>query len=480
MINLLSSRQKQFFLIVKNTYKVSRNKEEICKKLSITNATLEKNIEDFNQQFYPFKLKEYQDAISFVFPNHLSCDQFISKLLETSIEFQILEAIFFSNDYSYEKLADKLFVSKSTLIRVIKRINQCMESSDVLIKKKPIQIVGNEHNIRFLYITYFKDRYGLSNLPFPSYEIEAIKEFYTVGIKIVRKDGSIQEFNNFLLFSLISLRRESMGFHKQSKRPTFNERLMYTIVRATERTPYFRRKRSIELLDPEFASKVFALFLSEGFLRTNLFSRYKQKQLFRERNITQYIEKISECFDLIISENEKFELSQTLFEILYGYLKVPTSFDFLDDSYTNFREYHLFPIDYLPDKFEFIFKDYFSSNDRYSFNFLFFTIYTRWPGLVEQLENQRKKVNVFIYIDFDFNYGEYIRSKLLTILKGNYIISVKKEGFNELIPLNTDVLVTNVIKKIDFPSEKIINVSHFLTEDDLEIICKKVMTIENK
>lgn len=82
-----------------------------------------------------------------------------------------------------------------------------------------------------------------------------------------------------------------------------------------------------------------------------------------------------------------------------------------------------------------------------------------------------------IYIDFDPNFGEYIQSKISTIFNGNYEVTIKTETENISIPITTDLLITNVYSGIDFPKEKIVCISHFVTDQDFEMIIKKIDSI---
>ncbi|MEY8446439.1 helix-turn-helix domain-containing protein [Enterococcus ratti] len=56
--------------------------------------------------------------------------------------------MFSSNFTSYEMLATELNLSKSSIIRLIKKINLIVAPYDFFIATKPIQLKGNEKNIR--------------------------------------------------------------------------------------------------------------------------------------------------------------------------------------------------------------------------------------------------------------------------------------------------------------------------------------------
>lgn len=113
------------------------------------------------------------------------------------------------------------------------------------------------------------------------------------------------------------------------------------------------------------------------------------------------------------------------------------------------------------------------------FPFVLFTTYTRWPNLLEQLHNNRRALKIIIYIDFDFKFGQYIKKKIVPRLNGHYEIIVQSSINNGTIPINTDLLITNIYMHLDFPLEKTICVSHFITDKEIETIFKRIDLLEN-
>lgn len=477
MINVLSNRHNQYFKIGKITFVKKQTKVFLCEILEITINTLEVIIEDFNRLFYPIKLESRNHSVTLKIPDYLSYDYFISRLLTTSLEYQILESIFFDNTYTYDQLAEKLFVSKSSLVRAIKYINIEILRFDFFIDTKPLKIIGNERNIRFFFITYFKDKYGLSNLPFNTHEMDTIKKFYMIGTNLNGLTQSAQDQNNFLLFCVVALTRERFGFSKTTKRAKPSTFLLNSTLEFIQNIPNFIKGKNKQFLDKNFSSQIFSLFLQEGFLKPNFLSKKYQMNLFKEVKIIEFIDLIRVELGLSIEKEKKFLLSQNIYEILFGYLSFPSEFDFLDDTYSNFYEYHSFPLPDLKNKIKNFYLQCFGQEKSIYFPFVLFTTYTSWPFFLDQLQLKRETVKLIIYIDFDPNFGEYIKSKILTIFNGNYEVTIKTEIENLSIPKTTDLLITNVYSGINFPKEKIVCISHFITDKDIEMIIKKIDSI---
>lgn len=82
-----------------------------------------------------------------------------SFFLAESSAFKLLELLFSSHFSSYETLAIELNLSKSSIIRLIRKINEVIRPFDFHIEKKPIRITGDEMTIRQFYILFFLEKY---------------------------------------------------------------------------------------------------------------------------------------------------------------------------------------------------------------------------------------------------------------------------------------------------------------------------------
>ncbi|WP_430610451.1 helix-turn-helix domain-containing protein [Enterococcus sp. DIV0876] len=158
---LLSSTSQNMLQLIEY---LLNNKEtyllELAQNLSISVSALKNYIDEINHEFA--FLEVTIDSYSLV---HLRWCDFASRVdvyshfLTYSPAFQLLELLFSSNFSSYDMLASELNLSKSSIIRLIKKINQALEPYDFYIAKKPIQLTGNEENIRQFYLVFFLEKY---------------------------------------------------------------------------------------------------------------------------------------------------------------------------------------------------------------------------------------------------------------------------------------------------------------------------------
>ncbi|WP_231190041.1 helix-turn-helix domain-containing protein [Streptococcus equi] len=70
---------------------------------------------------------------------------------------QLMSALFFDDFASLDDLAEALFISLSTLKRLIRKTNLYLkEHFDIIISAKPIRVVGDEYNIRLFTSSIFQ------------------------------------------------------------------------------------------------------------------------------------------------------------------------------------------------------------------------------------------------------------------------------------------------------------------------------------
>lgn len=163
--NLLSSTsQKKLQLIeyLLNDSEISLNDLAIKFSISMTATKNYITAIDYEISFLDVQI----DDFSFV---HLQLHPFAtlmdvySHFLTHSSAFQLLELLFSSNFTSYEMLAIELNLSKSSIIRLIKKINKILASYDFFIATKPIQLKGNEKHIRQFFLEKYQHEFVDAN-----------------------------------------------------------------------------------------------------------------------------------------------------------------------------------------------------------------------------------------------------------------------------------------------------------------------------
>lgn len=89
-------------------------------------------------------------------------------LLENEPLFLILEKIFFAELYTLDDWSDQLHLSKTTLLKYLKKIQSQLVHFDLDITHDPVNIIGQEADIRHFFCTFFYESEITPHTIFPS------------------------------------------------------------------------------------------------------------------------------------------------------------------------------------------------------------------------------------------------------------------------------------------------------------------------
>ncbi|MGG5325753.1 hypothetical protein IGJ83_003394 [Enterococcus pernyi] len=178
-LNFLSNKKNKRWLTILNFLELSEviSSTELSKGLGVVERTI---IIDVNQ--VKNEISEYAEITSFNTGYTLKIKNmekyltFKKKLLSQEPLFIILENIFYNNLYSIDEWSDKLYISKTTLVRYLTKVESIFTIYNLSIQYNPLNFVGSEVNIR----KFFLDFYYISNYTphtiFPDLKVVEIAE----------------------------------------------------------------------------------------------------------------------------------------------------------------------------------------------------------------------------------------------------------------------------------------------------------------
>ena len=132
-------------------------------------------------------------------------------LLESEIWFEIVSDIFFGELVSIEELADRYSYSESTMLRAVSQINEALEEYQLSLSLKPVDLVGEEGNIRKFFFDFF---YEGEPTPYTVYPPESIHQMFldNLGERLGKYEfGTGIMVNAFYYCVYISMVRNQQG-----------------------------------------------------------------------------------------------------------------------------------------------------------------------------------------------------------------------------------------------------------------------------
>ena len=170
LINILAKNSDWFFL------------NELANMLNVSERVLKNDLAYFRKEVDDFTIYSSRKGIKLAFKDNKGLNTISKKILISVVPFQVLEKIFLNETKSVSQLADELFISVSTLYRIIKDINFKLKKYDIRINTNPCMVIGNEKKIRYFAYQYFHERYSLLEWPFKDLDESIINNFLKIFI----------------------------------------------------------------------------------------------------------------------------------------------------------------------------------------------------------------------------------------------------------------------------------------------------------
>lgn len=143
---------------------------ELSKVLDSTILTLQASLANLQLMSGIGKVHYEDSYLKIEYYDNCGLQEVYQKALRESQALKLMSILFFKEFASLEDLAEELFISLSTLKRLITRTNSYLKKEfNIFISTRPISVVGNEHNIRLFYLKYFSEAYTITEWPFESY-----------------------------------------------------------------------------------------------------------------------------------------------------------------------------------------------------------------------------------------------------------------------------------------------------------------------
>lgn len=321
MKNILSKQSQRFLIILEhlyfNEYSTFEDLADIC---DASLKTIQMDINKINQFIKPLEIiYSTQHDCKILLKSNISADFIYSCILTDSIEFTVLEQIFFEKEPRLEDYADSLFISLSTLKRIISRINKQTKQLGFHISTNPVQLVGDEFAIRKNMMYFFKEKYINPKYPFNDFEQKVFDELIFSFVNIENRFFNFPDIERFRLIVYTSLVRLQHGYHynfesieNSEKKIEFPiiENYLYADTFEALFNVTLTEQHIIELSHPILSDKF--VFSIDDLKKISQETSPRQKELL---HITQLVDDISMSLQEKLSTKNHETLISKLFNI---------------------------------------------------------------------------------------------------------------------------------------------------------------------
>lgn len=174
----LDNQFKRQYQILNLVHKNKTNQltiNDLALDLEKSKPTLKKDIEEINQalneQCVSLKI-DHKGLLSFQYKKVMTIDSMITLLAKRTITYQIMDLLLHNVTYSTDELADALMVSRSTIFKTIRHMNNILKEFSVTITTGPLTLSGREEDIRFCFFAFYSS-FGDSTIIDSDSEIDA-------------------------------------------------------------------------------------------------------------------------------------------------------------------------------------------------------------------------------------------------------------------------------------------------------------------
>lgn len=475
---LSSSHLRQLYLVRFLITNGPISQKDILNKFNYSNATLYRDINNLNNMLNPIKILT-NDWIKISMPSHYNNRFIFSAFFKQSTEFNLIEEIYFHENHSLLSLADKLFVSESTIRRLIRKINKVLLPYEIQIGSTPIKLFGNEQKIYSLMSRYFFETYPRHDYPFPSLQLNTLQKIILSTAAKQNDNFNYPDVERLKLSIIIIITRlqngNTLNIHIATPSNISDRVLFNPIYKKLFKTIF-----KIEL-NKETLSQILYPFSA-----TNFSTDQKQLKEMASKNeqirnkvalFTQLVKKIATRYNILLDNADVLvlhlfntsELKQTIPSILYDKHK-----EFVDES----TSYNTDFINYVNKELTQLKEDPYGEEE--NIFSLCYILITHWKNLAIQLKQNSLKLKVGLFFDSDLEHMYFIKDSLNEKL--NHILKIVPLDFLTNKELKSaskkfDFIITN-IPDLNYSSVPVICIPIYLRSTDFENIFKMYEMIQ--
>ncbi len=460
MRKILNKRDQQILQLVElleqnNTYTLLSLEEQ----LKINTRTLYNLIEEFNIKFSPMKIHKDASGKIVIFKQKNFSIKFIyQKILANSIEFNILEALFFENTLTINTLAEDMYLSTSTLRRIIKKMNPILSTEGFHIRYSPLSIVGDEQKICNFIIYYIIEKYNDETNFFKNRQINFAYQLLETTIRLKNIELTYSDKRKVVIWVLTVLNRSKINKTSGKEKNFPDEKNLFIYMKTFFKID-LKNNKYIRFLNTIFQKKLTLSY---------------QSILKKSKNNSLSKSKLSAIEDLLSSTCELFNIplphnSESLIEKLYFITEIQYG-----KPYILFNEDYIFYeriSKYFSPKFTLLYQIIYDSYMKYGIYLQDYQILSylynltiNWENFFKHIIHSQKKISLALYFPTDFEHAKlvkyYIDYKLPNMFDINIVSSLQHAEKLNLLTI-TNFTPTNenldILCILDFPTEKDLN-----------------------
>ena len=421
---------------------------EVSNATGYASRTLWQDIKEINEFLKPMEIETTSKGVELIIPAAYSVRAVYRRVLCQSREYNLLEYLLFNEGQSLEELADNLYISLSTLRRMITTMNEKLAKFDIKIAVAPARVIGDEPRVSQFYVALFTEKY---------YELaDFLKkgEFQTLNLLLqkITKEGkmnlSFSDLQKLRILGYVRIVRLRYGHEIPLDETDMKLLHNYKFLKEPVFLTQFMATFNMQMNEHVLLQMYQVLYGKEYFysyqhLEEVITEDKHKKKVFAA--IGELIESLGEEFSISTENTERLQIS------LYNMLRLSEYRYFI--IYSRSRQFiEGFDLD-NPNVLN-IFEEKMAILERHGlelpnhiYDDVIYTLMTEWPDFLEKLESFVPDIKIGLLFDTDRDHVEFIHTILRKYSKQRLTIVVPNLSstmMGQLREKDIDLLITDI------------------------------------
>ena len=412
---LLSKKQRRQLQLLEILIKEKRwfHLKELAKQLDCTERSLKEDLSNLRSTFDEFLIESSTNGIKISYEDSVGLEVIYHHFFKESQAFALIEYLFFNKDVSNEYICRKFDLSYQSFYRLIRTINQKLQTKyNVKIDLKPLNLVGDEIDVRFFYAQYFAERYYYMEWPFPEFKENAVTDLITFFFKLYGYPLTFSVIKSYKVLLTVYLSRIKQGYFIDMPTNFDAYKEQYQgVTNVEEMLRYFSLQLGVEL-NERVLEQFFIIFIQENFYfspeslieaaETDPYAKESTaliKDMFKDLCYTYELE-IENLDEMLMHVHNTSHLGRK--ELFSEFLLFDTKTNTNEDFMSIFPAFY----DDLRDHLITYMKTMKQDLNEEIIKHMIYTVYTHWERLLPQLLRRRKSIKVLIISRFDDHHAK--------------------------------------------------------------------------
>ncbi|REC31077.1 hypothetical protein CF160_00855 [Enterococcus pseudoavium] len=186
--------------------------EQLMERLNCSLPALIGDVNFLNEEQLPFRITKTKGLYSIDFDFHATIDVVYSYILRSSLEFQIIESLFFEKSRGIQPAAERLNCSFSNMQRYLTAIKNTMDGWGIWVCHRPLRMIGDEAAIRHFYYLFFREsRLSFAEYGFSKDLVESVDQLIRRILVTNQVTNNLTVHFQLMHSFLIGLQRQKQG-----------------------------------------------------------------------------------------------------------------------------------------------------------------------------------------------------------------------------------------------------------------------------